>query len=335
MPRTKHSRSRAVGPPAGVDVASALGTTPPGSQSVLFDRAVRSVVGEPAHMALSLREAIDHENLLVYYQPEVDLRTGALLGVEALVRWNHQEHGVLDAGTFVAVAEEAGLMAEIDSWVLGAACRQMATWREASPTVDFVMRVNMSPSEPSFRDIAGLIKPCLSKTGLPGQLFCFEITERVIVEDVAQAVRACESLRALGVSLAIDDFGTGYNSMLQLQRFPVDALKIDRAFVSGLGTGGGDRAVVEAAMHLGRSHGLDVIAEGVDSVEAVRELLSLGCHRGQGFLLSRPMPPEDLESILSVGGIDPAQFSSNPASCLPGMELSDFGPASPVEVSPG
>jgi diguanylate cyclase (GGDEF)-like protein len=285
-----------------------------GNQAVIFDDALGNSV---FNVELQLREAIHHGGLLLYYQPEVDLRSGALLAVEALVRWNHPERGVLAAGEFINVAEEAGLIAELGRWVLSEACRQMAEWRAQYPALEFVMRVNMSPAQLATRDIVGVVKTTLDEHGLPGEVLCLEITEHAIVQDVEQATKVLFDLRALGVSLAIDDFGTGYSSMTQLKRLPVDLLKIDQTFVAGLGIDGRDRAIVEATVRLAHSFGLEVVGEGVETPELVHELLSLGCYRAQGYQLCRPKPAADLQPVLYAGGIDPVSFSPIAAAFAP------------------
>jgi diguanylate cyclase (GGDEF)-like protein len=285
-----------------------------GNQVVVFDEALRDAVAERSSMELRLREAISHGGLLLYYQPEFDLRTGQLLAVEALVRWDHPERGVLAAGEFITIAEEAGLIADLGGWVLAEACRQMAAWSIDYPDLSFAMRVNMSPAQLSSRDIVGVVNDCLRDNRLPGRLLCLEITEHALVQDVTQTVRVLEDLRSLGVSLAIDDFGTGYSSMSQLKQLPVDVLKIDQTFVAGLGIDGRDRAIVDATVRLAHSFGLDVVAEGVETAELVHELVSLGCHRAQGYHLSRPKPPADLIPLLLQGGLDPTTV--NPQALL-------------------
>jgi EAL domain-containing protein (putative c-di-GMP-specific phosphodiesterase class I) len=189
------------------------------------------------------------------------------------------------------------------------ACRQMAVWRASHPDLRITMRVNMSPAQLATRNIVGLVADCLERNGLPGTVLCLEITEHAVMQDVQQAVRTLHELKALGVHLAMDDFGTGFSSMSQLKSLPVDTLKIDQTFVSGLGSDSGDRAIVDATVRLATSFGLDVVAEGVETVELVHELLELGCYRAQGFLLSRPKPPAELALLLAGGGIDPEAFT--------------------------
>jgi diguanylate cyclase (GGDEF)-like protein len=284
-----------------------------GNQAVRFDGVLQAEVAERYSTELMLREAIDKGELELFYQPEINLRSGALLAVEALVRWNHPTRGLLTAGAFIGIAEETGLIVEIGRWVLGQACAQMALWRKRFPDLRIVVRVNMSPAQLASRNIVGIVADCLAVNGIPGRLLCLEITEHAVMQDVKSAVAALHQLKSLGVTLAIDDFGTGFSSMAQLKRLPVDALKVDQTFVLGLNTDGGDRAIVDATIRLAHSFGLDVVAEGVESVDLVEALLGLGCYRAQGFLLCRPKPPADLEAVLRHGGIDPGSFTATPA----------------------
>jgi len=184
----------------------------------------------------------------------------------------------------------------------------MAVWRDRFPLLRVTMRVNVSPAQLATRNIVQLVKECLVRNHLPGRLLCLEITEHAVVQDVNQTVDVLHELKALGITLAIDDFGTGYSSMSQLKHLPVDALKIDQTFVAGLGIDGGDRAIVDATVRLAQSFGLEVVAEGVETVDLVDELLNLGCHRAQGFLLCRPKPAAELEPLLEYGGLHPSTF---------------------------
>jgi diguanylate cyclase (GGDEF)-like protein len=288
-----------------------------GDHVVVFDKAMRIAAAERSETELLLREAIDRGDLLLHYQPEINLRTGELLAVEALVRWVHPRRGLLAAGSFIEVAEHSGLIVDLGRWVMGEACRQMATWRAQYPQLRFKMRVNMSPAQLASQNIVRLVSSCLADNRLPGRLLCLEITEHAVMQDVKQALQSLHELRSLGVTLAIDDFGTGFSSMAQLKTLPVDTLKVDQRFVFGLGTDGGDRAIVDATVRLARSFGLDVVAEGVETNEMVRQLLSLGCYRAQGFLLSRPKSAAELEPILQYGGINLSTFSINQIPEIP------------------
>jgi EAL domain-containing protein (putative c-di-GMP-specific phosphodiesterase class I) len=188
----------------------------------------------------------------------------------------------------------------------------MAVWKKQYPLLRITMRVNVSPAQLATRNIVQLVKDCLDGNRLPGRLLCLEITEHAVVEDIEQTVHVLRDLKALGITLAIDDFGTGYSSMSQLKNLPVDAVKIDQSFVAGLGIDRRDRAIVDATVRLAQSFGLEVVAEGVETTELVHELLELGCYRAQGFLLCRPKPAADLETILRDGGLHPSAFKVGP-----------------------
>jgi diguanylate cyclase (GGDEF)-like protein len=289
---------------AQADAALRLAKTQGGNQYAVFDGKLRAAMQQRAETELLFRDAIDTGGLLLYYQPEVNLRTGQLLAVEALVRWNHPQLGVLTAGAFIEMAEETGMIVDLGRWVLAEACRQMAVWRAQYPELRFTMRVNMSPAQLATRNIVDLVGASLADNKLPGRALCLEITEYAVMQDINQAVQVLHDLKALGVSLAIDDFGTGYSSIAQLKRLPVDVLKIDQGFVLGLGTDGGDRAIVDATVRLAHAFGLEVVGEGVETVNLVHELVALGCYRAQGFLLCRPKPANELTAILRQGGID-------------------------------
>jgi diguanylate cyclase (GGDEF)-like protein len=301
-----------------------------GNQVVVFDDELRGSVQWRSDTELLLRNAIDHGGLLLYYQPEINLRNGQLLAVEALVRWDHPQRGILAAGSFIKVAEETGLIVDLGLWVLEEACRQMAVWHEEYGDLRFTMRVNMSPAQLATRNIVQLVDDALTKNQLPGRLICFEITEHAVMRDVEQALVVLQDLKSLGVSLAIDDFGTGYSSMAQLKRLPVDVLKVDQTFVAGLGIDGGDRAIVDATVRLARAFGLETVAEGVETPRLVDELLSLGCYRAQGFLLCRPKPAADLIPILMRGGIDPVDYRGSLAGLDAAGPGADVAPAADV-----
>jgi diguanylate cyclase (GGDEF)-like protein len=276
-----------------------------GGRAVVFDEELRAAAKERSRTEVLLRDALHVGGLQLHYQPEVDLRTGQLLAVEALLRWDHPERGFLTAGAFIDVAETSGLIVDLGAWVLGEACRQMAAWRRRYPHLQVTLRVNVSPAQFASGDMVEQTRHCLAAAGLPGRLLCLEITEHAVMQDIERSVQALHRLKLLGVSLAIDDFGTGFSSMSQLKRLPVDVLKIDQSFVAGLGHDGGDRAIVDATIRLASAFGLDVVAEGVEHPAVVGHLLELGCRRGQGFLLCRPKAPADLEPVLARGGFDP------------------------------
>jgi len=296
------------------DVALYAAKTQGRNRAVVFDDLLRLEVAERSNTEMMLREAIDNGGLRLFYQPEFDLVTGQILAVEALIRCEHPETGLVPAGQFIAVAEETGLVVDLGRWVLEEACRQMAIWRERYPGIDMVMRVNMSPAQLSTPGIVDHISRCLRTSNLLGSSLCLEITEHAVMQDVDRALVILNEFRSLGVHLALDDFGTGFSSMAQLKRLPINTLKVDMSFVIGLAKDPADQAIVESIVHLSEAFGLDLVAEGVETLADMGELVRLGCHRAQGFLLSRPLPAADLDPLLWRGGIDLAQL---PGACLP------------------
>jgi EAL domain-containing protein (putative c-di-GMP-specific phosphodiesterase class I) len=184
------------------------------------------------------------------------------------------------------------------------AFRQMAEWRRGQIGKEFTIRVNLSPAQLSTSNILELVSECLVENELPGRLVCFEITEHALMHNTQQAIETLHSLRLLGITLAMDDFGTGFSSMVQLKTLPLDVLKIDQSFVAGLGADGGDRAIVDASVRLARSFGLDTVAEGIETPALLDQLVRLGCDRGQGYLMMRPSPAEDLRELIERGRMD-------------------------------
>ena len=235
-----------------------------------------------------LRQAIANDEFEVHYQGEWDLDSGGLVGAEALVRWAHPDEGLLVAADFVPLAEAAGLITELGNAVLTTACRTAAPWVEAFGEHEFVLRVNVAAQELQKGDLVDRVSDALADSGLPPTALCIELTESTLLADPIGSAVLFGHLRELGVGLAIDDFGTGYSSLLQLKRLPLTALKIDRAFVTGLPTDSNDRAIVEATLGLAATLGFSATAEGVETEEQRRALVELGCHRAQGYLLARP-----------------------------------------------
>lgn len=262
-----------------------------------FDSSLREAVVERVRTETDLRRAIENGQLEVHYQPEFMLETGEIVGVEALVRWHHPERGLLTAGSFIALAEETGLLVDLGRWVLGQATVQGATW--VNKGHDIITRVNLSARQlrPA---VVGEVEEALAAAGLAPERLCLELTETAIMDDVQQTAQILQQFRDLGVQVAIDDFGTGFSSLAYLKRFPVDILKIDRTFVDGVGVDPDDTAIVSSIIGLARTLRLEVVAEGIEDPTQVAELVRLGCQRGQGFHLARPAPPADVGMILAA-----------------------------------
>ncbi|HEY5156014.1 MAG TPA: EAL domain-containing protein [Acidimicrobiales bacterium] len=265
----------------------------------VFDETLRSKVRRRLQDEIELRHAIEHHELVVHYQPEIEIPSGRIVGAEALVRWQHPTRGLLSAAEFIDLAEETGLILDIGQWVLREACLQQVAWQAAYPDQRMLVRVNLSARQIGQPDLLAQVMAILGETGIdPGQL-CLEITETTVMADAETSLEVLEKLRGLGVELAIDDFGTGYSSLSYLKRFPVHVLKIDRSFVDGLGHDPDDTAIVQAIMVLASSLGLSVTAEGVETEIQLAELVRLGCDRVQGFLFARPGPPASVSERLA------------------------------------
>ncbi len=248
---------------------------------------------------LHLAEGIEDDALTLRYLPEVDLRTGEILAVEALVRWLHPTRGLLSPDAFIGVAESINLAGELGRWVLRTACRHLARWRSHGVSKDVLLRVNVSPVQLVTADFADTVAQVLDEFALDHGSLCLEITESVVVQDIEVTRKNLSELRSLGVTVAIDDFGTGYSVLSHLKSLPVDTIKIDRGFVRDLGTNPDDRAIVRAIIALAKAFQLEVVAEGVETEEAAGVLLHYGCHRAQGFLLSHPIESGATELLLA------------------------------------
>jgi diguanylate cyclase (GGDEF)-like protein len=260
---------------------------------------------------LHLQSVIETGSLLLHYLPEVDMRTGEILAAEALVRWEHPTRGLLSPDSFIGVAESINLAGELGRWVMRSACAEFARWRSCGVGHDTVLRINVSPvqlvTEGFVESVAGII----SEFDLPRGSVCLEITESVVVQDIETTRITLAGLKEVGVQVAIDDFGTGYSVLSHLKSLPVDTLKIDKGFVRDLGHNPGDFAIVRAIIALAEAFGLQLVAEGVETETAALTLLRHGCHRAQGFLLSRPVPGDAMEALLARGRI-PVDFSAAP-----------------------
>jgi len=260
----------------------------------LYTEELTAHAQQRVELASELRRAIDQQELRVFYQPIHDLRSSRIIGVEALVRWQHPERGLVPPGEFIPIAEQSGLIGDIDGWVLRTACRQMRTWLEAGVDVSFVA-VNVSSRLFSRGDLDLHVAQVLAETGLDPAHLELEVTESAVMEDPEQAVEQLHRLRELGLSLAIDDFGTGYSSLLRLKRMPVQKLKIDQGFVAGLPSDDDDIAIVRVIIALAQSMGMHVLAEGIEHADQAGFLLENGCQLGQGYWFARPMPADQID----------------------------------------
>jgi len=242
-----------------------------------------------------LRVAIERQELRLFYQPRVDCRSGRLLGAEALVRWQHPEHGLVTPARFIPVAEESGLIVPLGAWVLSQACRQQMRWRE-SCSDELAISVNLSAAQLHDPDLVVTLRQAITEHGVNPAMIELELTESLLMEDVTLTVDLLRAIKALGVSLSVDDFGTGYSSLNYLHRFPIDKLKIDQSFVRDMLDDPNDLAITKAVIGLGHTLGLRVVAEGVEQTEEMRVLAAAGCDELQGYLFGKPMPAEQFAS---------------------------------------
>ncbi|MBK5415172.1 phosphodiesterase DibA [Pseudomonas sp. TH31] len=260
----------------------------------LYTEELTAHAQQRVEIAFELRRALELKELRVYYQPVHDLKTSHLIGVEALVRWEHPQRGLISPAEFIPVAERTGLISEIDAWVMRQACQQMCQWQQAGVVLSFVA-VNVSSRLFARRELYQQVAQVLHETGLDPAYLELEVTESAVMDDPEVALEQMHRLRELGVRLAIDDFGTGYSSLLRLKRLPVQKLKIDQGFVAGLPWDEDDGAIVRVIIALANSMGMQVHAEGIEQVEQAAFLLEHACDLGQGYWFGRPVPAEQLD----------------------------------------
>ncbi|WP_221047458.1 putative bifunctional diguanylate cyclase/phosphodiesterase [Methylogaea oryzae] len=263
-----------------------------GNRFEFYSELSNAVTLERLALEMDLRYALDRGELMVYYQPKVDLRSGDMVGSEALLRWRHPVHGLVAPDQFIPIAEETGLIVAIGEWVLRTVCRQIRRWCDQGRR--FSVAINLSARQFRERELAAVISAALADEGLAPELLELEITESIVMHNAEQAAVILSGLKEQGLSVSIDDFGTGYSSLNYLKRFPVDALKIDRSFVRDIATDNDDARIVAAVVALAHSLGLRVIAEGVETAEQGEFLLSEGCDQAQGYFYGRPVPAEEL-----------------------------------------
>jgi diguanylate cyclase (GGDEF)-like protein/PAS domain S-box-containing protein len=264
----------------------------------VFDDALQARATELLRVDRELRRAVERAELAVHYQPKVDLGTGRIIGVEALLRWYHPERGLVLPTAFIDVAEETGLIVRIGKWVLEEAVRQARAWCDRAGLDSLVVAVNVSARQLTAPGLVSMVSQVLTRNRWPAEQLTLELTESILIDDADAAIVVLEDLKRLGVRLAIDDFGTGYSSLSYLHRFPVDIVKVDRAFVSTLRADGEGSAVASAVMHIARALGLIASAEGVEDADQLAGLRALGCDRAQGFWFAKPLPPDEVATLL-------------------------------------
>lgn len=248
-------------------------------------------------LEIELHKAAANEEFALYYQPKVEVATGEVIGVEALIRWNHAERGVIPPDHFIPLAEVTGLVVPIGEWVLRAACRQAKLWHDMG-VQPLAVSVNISARQLSGDHLIQTITSILEETGLPASSLELEITEGSLIWDKDLAVRTLSILKHLGIRISIDDFGTGYSSLGQLRQLPIHTIKIDKSFVRSIDKDGVNASIVEAIIRLSKSMHLEILAEGVETEEELQMLEKIGCDQVQGYLFSKPLPADACEALL-------------------------------------
>jgi diguanylate cyclase (GGDEF)-like protein len=261
---------------------------------VIFERAIRQQLETRLALEAELASAAEHDQFELFYQPQVRLTDGALIGAEALIRWRHPDRGLVAPGLFMPVVNTSALSDRIADWVLNTACRQARVWELAGNSVR--IGVNLSPSQLQSGDLAATIKAVLMDTKLAPSLLELEVTEDILLLDEQKVRDTFHRIRSLGVRIVFDDFGTGYASLSYLKKFPLDGLKIDRSFVSDLLTNSEDAAIVRLTVGLSAQLNISVIAEGIENRTTADFLIAMGCEHGQGYFFGRPMPAQAFET---------------------------------------
>jgi EAL domain-containing protein (putative c-di-GMP-specific phosphodiesterase class I) len=262
-----------------------------------FNPAISAKAVERHFLEENLRRALDRQELALHYQPKINLRTGAIIGAEALLRWNHPNRGLIPPAQFIPVAEDSGLILPIGAWVLGEACRQARAWMDAG-LPEMTMAVNVSERQFQSENFAQRLIAILFDVGLDPKFLELEVTESLLMRRPESTALILETLREKGVHVAIDDFGTGYSSLSYLYKLPLDSLKIDQSFVRQITATPSQTGIVSAIIDMGKNLKLSVVAEGVETAEELDFLRSRHCDEAQGYYFSRPVPPHEFVKLL-------------------------------------
>ncbi len=295
---------------SNADSAMYLAKRRGGNRYAMFNDSLRTEVVTRTSLENSLHRALERDELVVYFQPVVNLNSLKVVGVEALVRWNHPDQGLMAPDSFIPTAEETGLIVPIGAWVLNCACQTMESWNQGSqgsnhdeipcepfaytPGSGGLVEVNLSGRQIGDPDIVATVAEAINKSSMRPDQLVLEITESTLMDDPEAALSVLEDLKTLGVKLAVDDFGTGFSSLAYLHKFPIDVLKVDKSFVMEMGNRDEDTAIVRAVIDLGHTLGLEIVAEGVETSNQMEILQSLGCDMAQGYLFSHPLPASSL-----------------------------------------
>jgi diguanylate cyclase (GGDEF)-like protein len=265
-----------------------------------FEQSMNILAVQRQSIEASLHRALEQQEFVLYYQPKINLQSGAIVGVEALIRWQHPEQGLLSPTQFVPIAEDCGLILPIGRWVLREACRQVQAWLDSGLRA-VPIAVNISAVEFRHKSFLESVALVLKETGLVPRYLELELTESILMHDVESSVPILEALKAIGVRLAIDDFGTGYSSLSYLKHFPIDTLKIDQSFVRNIAANADDAIIVRTIIGMGENLKQRIIAEGVETHEQLEFLLEQQCEEGQGFLFGHPLPAKNFAQLLVTG----------------------------------
>ena len=269
----------------------------------VFNRSMHTRALTLLQIETDLRRAIERHELCAFYQPIIELKSMKLSGFEALIRWNHPERGLVSPGEFIPISEDTNLIIPMTLWMLRHTCEQMVQWQARSPfNKSMFLSVNLSGKHFAQKDMVNQIRRILNDTGIDPSTLKLEITESAVMENAETAISMLQQLKTLGVQLSIDDFGTGYSSLSYLHRFPIDTLKVDRSFVSSMEEGTENGEIVRTVISLAKTLGLDVVAEGIETVHQLHQLRILDCEYGQGYLFSKPVPVGEANSMIDDRG---------------------------------
>ena len=279
-----------------------------GDDVVIFDTSMRERVAERLHLERELRNALARDELLLHFQPKLRLSDHKVVGLEALLRWQHPELGTVRPDKFIAIAEDTGMIVEIGAWVIDQACAELARLRAAfRGATDICMSVNVSARQLRSDTLMDTIAQALLRHRVPPEALCLELTESILMENLELVSGQLDAIRECGTRISIDDFGTGYSSLAYLSKLSVDELKIDRSFVKELGEDQSAASLIQAVVFIASSLGITSVAEGVETPEQAQLVGELGCTEVQGFLFARPLPPDELDAKLVELGLAPAK----------------------------
>jgi len=267
------------------------------NRCVLFESSMQTAARDRLSLEMDLAEALDRDELFLLYQPTFDLQSERVIGVEALIRWRHPSRGIIAPDQFIPIAEVSELIVPIGRWVLQQACQQAAAWHATGHPIG--MSVNVSARQLDRDELIDDVRHALEHSGLDPAQLTLEVTETTLMRDADATARRLASLKALGVRIAIDDFGTGYSSLAYLSQFPVDALKIDRSFISGIASSTASTALIHTLVQLGKTLNIETLAEGIEETDQLRALQREHCDQGQGFLFARPLDAAAVEEFLT------------------------------------